>query len=89
MSAKFSETVERPLRMLLQQEFVESGRAIPASRTFDACEIVPDIPTALRVGSDRIPAPADCSRLVRDAHCPELPAGEEGAVFPARIPRRE
>jgi nucleotide-binding universal stress UspA family protein len=63
MNSKFSETVERPLRMLLNQEFVESGRAIPASRAFDTSPATPSIPPASAFGFDCILVPTDFSCL--------------------------
>jgi nucleotide-binding universal stress UspA family protein len=63
MSSKFSETVERPPRMLLNQKFVESGRAVPASRAFATFPSTPSIPPAPAFGFDRILVPTDFSCL--------------------------
>jgi universal stress protein A len=61
MSSKFSETVERPLHMLLNQQIVESGRSVPASRAFDAPRAAHALPHAPAVGFDRILVPTDFS----------------------------
>ena len=63
MNSKFSETVERPLRLLLNQEFVESGRGVPVSRVFDTIPSTPSIPPAPAFGFNRILVPTDFSCL--------------------------
>lgn len=61
MNSKFSRTVERPLRLLLNQELLQSHRPIPPSRTFDGAMPRPSIPSAPAVGFSRIFVPTDFS----------------------------
>lgn len=61
MNPNFSRTVERPLRLLLNQELLKSDRRIPASRTFEGATSRGSVPSAPPVGFSRIFVPTDFS----------------------------
>ncbi len=83
MNTRFFQTVERPLRLLLNQESVESGHPVPASRSFDRPQAVPALPHAPALRFDRILVPTDfsCYSTAALAYACQLAAKLGGEVI--------